>query len=67
MPGESCEFDWGEATLIIGGEKRNISLFRKRHIEEDEYDKEYSRITRLINEADSEIKRLEMSIQDCKY
>lgn len=45
-------------------QKRNISLFRKRHIEEDEYDKEYSRINRMVNEADSEIKRLEMSLQD---
>jgi transposase len=26
MPGESCEFDWGEATLIIGGEKRKLYM-----------------------------------------
>lgn len=53
-----------EVDSLKDEQKRNISLFRKRHIEEDEYDKEYSRITRLINEADSEIKRLGMSIQD---
>jgi len=44
--------------------QRNINLYRKRHIDEDAYDKEYSRLTRLVNEADSEIKRLELAIQD---
>ena len=26
MPGESCEFDWGEVNLIIAGEKRKLNM-----------------------------------------
>lgn len=26
MPGESCEFDWGEVTLIIAGEKKKLYM-----------------------------------------
>lgn len=26
MPGEACEFDWGELSLIIGGEKRKLYM-----------------------------------------
>jgi site-specific DNA recombinase len=44
--------------------QRNINLYRKRHIDENVYDKEHSRLTNLMNNADSEIKRLEIAIQD---
>lgn len=26
MPGESCEFDWGEVNLVIAGEKRKLNM-----------------------------------------
>ena len=26
MPGESCEFDWGEVNLILAGEKRKLNM-----------------------------------------
>lgn len=53
-----------ELNNIIEEKRRNRVLFRKRHIDDVEYDREDVRLTRLANEADSEIKRLEMAIQD---
>lgn len=56
---------WKDEIERLNKEKnRSLTLFKKGLIEEDELDKDITRITNNTNNADSEIKRLELVFKD---